>query len=196
MRALKDRGQFVGDREVIEALLRKLLEPEYQTGVVVDGFPRTQGPGRGRQAAARPDHAAARAYWGTPTGKRFRRPIFRITVLFVGEQTSVERQLSRGREILAHNEQVRRTGVGALIELRAHRRRRSPGAQPLPHVQGADVRRPDQPAAPLPLSLRQRRRAAGRGREEHQRRVPVPELARAGTGHLRHHPPHPRSCPR
>src|SRR3569623_366160 len=34
MRALKDRGQFVGDREVIEALLRKLLEPEYQTGVV------------------------------------------------------------------------------------------------------------------------------------------------------------------
>src|SRR3569623_1861728 len=42
MRALKDRGQFVGDREVIEALLRKLLEPEYQTGVVVDGFPRTK----------------------------------------------------------------------------------------------------------------------------------------------------------
>ena len=42
MRALKDRGQFVGDREVIEALLRKLLEPAYQTGVVVDGFPRTK----------------------------------------------------------------------------------------------------------------------------------------------------------
>jgi len=42
MRALKDRGQFVGDREVIEALLRKLLEPTYQTGVVVDGFPRTK----------------------------------------------------------------------------------------------------------------------------------------------------------
>src|SRR5215471_3595940 len=42
MRALKDRGQFVGDREVIEALLRKLLEPAYQTGVVIDGFPRTK----------------------------------------------------------------------------------------------------------------------------------------------------------
>jgi len=57
-------------------------------------------------------------YWGTPTGKRFRRPIFRITVLFVGEQTSLERQLRRGREISAHNEQVRRTGVGDLLELR------------------------------------------------------------------------------
>jgi adenylate kinase len=58
-------------------------------------------------------------YWGTPTGKRFRRPIFRITVLFVGEKTSVARQLGRGREIAAHNEQVRRTGVGKLAELRA-----------------------------------------------------------------------------
>jgi adenylate kinase len=39
-------------------------------------------------------------------------------VLFVGEQTSVERQLSRGREIMAHNEQVRRTGSGQALELR------------------------------------------------------------------------------
>jgi hypothetical protein len=39
-------------------------------------------------------------------------------VLFVGEQTSVERQLGRGRAILAHNERVRRTAVGQLIELR------------------------------------------------------------------------------
>jgi adenylate kinase len=49
---------------------------------------------------------------------RFRRPIFRITVLFVGEQTSIERQLRRGHEILAHNEQVQRTGVGELVQLR------------------------------------------------------------------------------
>jgi adenylate kinase len=36
----------------------------------------------------------------------------------VGEQPSVDRQLRRGREILAHNERVRRTGVGELVELR------------------------------------------------------------------------------
>src|SRR3954471_6047169 len=118
MRALKDRGQFVGDREVIEALLRKLLEPEYQTGVVVDGFPRTKVQAEAVKLLHDRMMQLRSSHWGTPTGKRFRRPIFRITVLFVGEQTSVERQLNRGREIRAHNEKVRRTGVGELVELR------------------------------------------------------------------------------
>ena len=119
MRALKDRGQFVGDRQVIEALLRKLLKPEYQTGVVVDGFPRTKVQAEAVKLLHDQIMQLRAQYWGTPTGKRFRRPIFRITVLFVGEKTSVERQLGRGRAIVAHNEQVRRTGVGELIELRA-----------------------------------------------------------------------------
>jgi len=119
MRALKDRGQFVGDREVIEALLRKLLEPAYQTGVVVDGFPRTKVQAEAVKLLHDQIMQLRALYWGTPTGKRFRRPIFRITVLFVGEQTSVERQLSRGREIRAHNEKVQRTGEGSLLELRA-----------------------------------------------------------------------------
>jgi adenylate kinase len=118
MRALKDRGQFVGDREVIEALLRKLLEPAYQTGVVVDGFPRTMVQAEAVKLLHDEIMQLRAHYWGTPTGKRFRRPIFRITVLFVGEQTSVERQLSRGREIRAHNEKVQRTGEGSLMELR------------------------------------------------------------------------------
>src|SRR6476661_3288681 len=33
MRALKDRGLLIGDHHVVEALLRELLKPEYQTGV-------------------------------------------------------------------------------------------------------------------------------------------------------------------
>ncbi len=33
---------LLGDRDVVEAVLRKLLEPVYQDGVIVDGFPRTQ----------------------------------------------------------------------------------------------------------------------------------------------------------
>ena len=118
MRALKDRGQFVGDREVIEALLRKLLEPAYQTGVVVDGFPRTKVQAEAVKLLHDRIMQLRATYWGTPLGKRFRRPIFRITVLFVGEQTSVERQLSRGRDIVAHNDKVRSTGVGELVELR------------------------------------------------------------------------------
>ncbi|HXI59373.1 MAG TPA: nucleoside monophosphate kinase [Polyangia bacterium] len=119
MRTLKDRGQFVGDREVIEALLRRLLAPVYQTGVVVDGFPRTKVQAEAVKLLHDQIMQLRAQYWGTPTGKRFRRPIFRITVLFVGEQTSLDRQLQRGREIAAHNERVRRTGVGALMELRA-----------------------------------------------------------------------------
>jgi adenylate kinase len=118
MRALKDRGQLVGDREVIEALLRKLLEPAYQTGVVVDGFPRTRVQADAVKLLHDQIMQLRTAYWGTPVGKRFRRPIFRITVLFVGEQTSVERQLGRGREIRAHNDKVRRAGEGQLFELR------------------------------------------------------------------------------
>ena len=118
MRALKDRGQFVGDRQVIEVLLRQLLDPVYQTGVVVDGFPRTEVQAQAVKLLHDQIMQLRARYWGTPTGKRFRRPIFRITVLFVAEQTSVDRQLRRGREISAHNEQVRRSGVGELLELR------------------------------------------------------------------------------
>jgi adenylate kinase len=40
-------------------------------------------------------------------------------VLFVDEKTSVERQMKRGLEIRAHNEDVRRTGLGELLEERA-----------------------------------------------------------------------------
>jgi adenylate kinase len=119
MRALKDRGQLIGDRHVVEALLRELLKPDYQTGVVVDGFPRTKVQGETVKLLHDQIMQLRAQYWGTPTGKRFRRPIFRITVLFVGEKTSVERQLGRGREIAAHNEGVRRTGVGELLDLRA-----------------------------------------------------------------------------
>jgi adenylate kinase len=118
MRALKDRGQFVGDREVIEVLLRRLLDPAYQTGCVVDGFPRTKVQAEAVKLLHDQIMQLRAVYWGTSVGKRFRRPIFRITVLFVGEQTSVERQLSRGRAILAHNETVRRTGVGECVDLR------------------------------------------------------------------------------
>jgi adenylate kinase len=39
-------------------------------------------------------------------------------VLFVDEKTSVERQLKRGLDIRAHNEDVRRTGLGEILEER------------------------------------------------------------------------------
>jgi adenylate kinase len=119
MRALKDRGLLIGDHHVVEALLRELLKPEYQTGVVVDGFPRTKVQAQTVKLLHDQIMQLREKYWGTTTGKRFRRPIFRITVLFVGEKTAVERQLGRGRAADAQNEEVRRTGVGTLAEVRA-----------------------------------------------------------------------------
>src|SRR5262245_10201698 len=41
MEKLKAQGVMVGDKEVLSVLLRKLLEPIYRDGVVLDGFPRT-----------------------------------------------------------------------------------------------------------------------------------------------------------
>jgi hypothetical protein len=39
---LKEQGKLVGDQQVMELLFEALLKPEYATGVVVDGFPRTK----------------------------------------------------------------------------------------------------------------------------------------------------------
>src|SRR5580765_5978387 len=41
-KSLKDMGNMVGDREVVNLLLHQLLRKEYQDGVVLDGFPRTK----------------------------------------------------------------------------------------------------------------------------------------------------------
>ena len=48
----------------------------------------------------------------------FRRPVFHITVLYVDEDKSIERQLKRGDMILEHNKRVDTTGVGNKHELR------------------------------------------------------------------------------
>ena len=40
-RRVKDAGYMVGDREVVGILFRRLLQPEYRDGCILDGFPRT-----------------------------------------------------------------------------------------------------------------------------------------------------------
>lgn len=48
----------------------------------------------------------------------YRRPVFRICVLYVDEEISVQRQLARGRMIREHNMEVKKTGQGVLWEER------------------------------------------------------------------------------
>jgi adenylate kinase len=115
-RALKDAGHMVGDREVVGLLLRELLRREYHDGVIVDGFPRTTVQVECLKLLVDQMHALRREWFHTPLSIHFRHPTVHIMVLFVEEKESIARQLKRGRETLAHNEELRRTGVGELRE--------------------------------------------------------------------------------
>ena len=59
-----------------------------------------------------------REFESTPLKVHFKQPIYHIMVLFVDEAESIARQLKRGREIIAHNEEVKRTGNGTILEER------------------------------------------------------------------------------
>jgi len=116
--AVKALGGMVGDREVLGILLRKLLEPAYQNGVILDGFPRTTVQVECLKLLYDQMVALRREFADTPEAVHFKQPIFHIMVLFVDESESVARQLKRGREVIAHNEEVKRSGIGDLWEER------------------------------------------------------------------------------
>ena len=63
--------------------------------------------------------ALRREFADTPEAAHFKQPMFHIMVLFVDEAESVARQMKRGRDVKAHNEEVRRSGMGELKEERA-----------------------------------------------------------------------------
>lgn len=117
-KALKDKGMLVGDREVMGILLRKMLEPEFRDGAILDGFPRTVVQVECMKLLVKKIGWLHRKFADTPLAAHFRRPTIHVMVLFVDEKTSVERQLFRGRQIAQHNEEVLATGVGELQELR------------------------------------------------------------------------------
>ena len=119
MKKIKDAGHMIGDREVLAVLLRQLLKPEYRDGVILDGFPRTTVQVECLKMLYEKMTQLWREFHGTPLGIHFRQPVVQIVVLFVDEKESVARQLKRGREVQAHNEEVRRTGHGRLLEERA-----------------------------------------------------------------------------
>jgi adenylate kinase len=118
-RAIKARGAMVGDREVVGILFRKLLEPEQQNGALLDGFPRTKVQVECLKLLFDEMIGLRREFSGTPEVIHFKQPIFHIMVLFIDEAESVARQLARGRQIIAHNEEVARSGIGERWEERA-----------------------------------------------------------------------------
>jgi adenylate kinase len=118
-RAIKDAGQLVGDREVVSLLLRELLREPYQHGAIIDGFPRTTVQVECLKLLVDKMRELRQEFFNTPLSMHFRHPVVHIMVLFVDEAESIARQLKRGREVVAHNEKVRRSGVGDLVEDRS-----------------------------------------------------------------------------
>ena len=118
-RKLINAGLMVGDREVTGLLLRALLHPENQSGVVVDGYPRTKVQVICLRLLHQKLNALRHEFIGTPLAAQFRKPMFHIVVLFVDEAESVRRQILRGGRARDHNAAVEASGVGELVETRS-----------------------------------------------------------------------------
>ena len=93
-----DAGMLAGDREVTRLVLRSLLNPSYESGAIVDGYPRTKTQVEclklfhGRLSELRSK------YLGTFQEEQFPKPRFHIIMLFIDEEESVRRQLCAGSE--------------------------------------------------------------------------------------------------
>lgn len=115
---LKDAGMMVGDREVTSLLIRQLMEPSRATGVVVDGYPRTQVQVECLKLFYQKLNGLRTKFLGTELESAFQKPIFHIVVLYVDEPVSVHRQLQRGRLVQENNRRVEASGTGDIKELR------------------------------------------------------------------------------
>ena len=116
---IKDAGGMVGDKEVIGILLRKLLNPEFRDGTILDGFPRTGVQVECLKELVDKITQLHLEFTNTPLAKNFRRPTIHAMVLFISEKTSIKRQLKRGKKIQLHNKEVEETGIGQIYPLRA-----------------------------------------------------------------------------
>lgn len=116
-KAIKSQGGMVGDREVVRLVFRELLNG-YQNGAILDGFPRTKVQVECLKMLFDRMTALRREFADSPELVHFKQPTFHIMVLFVDEAESVARQLKRGRQTIAHNEEVHRNGIGELWEER------------------------------------------------------------------------------
>lgn len=103
MQELKKRGELIGDRQVVELVFEKLLDQQYQSGVILDGYPRTSI--QAECVSLLYDHMQKLRieYLKTAYQFKFSRPVFHILVLFCDEQTSIYRQLNRGKEASKKN---------------------------------------------------------------------------------------------
>ena len=167
MEKLKAQGGMVGDKEVVTVLLRKLLEPTYRDGALLDGFPRTPVQVECLKLLVDKINELHSQFANTPLAIHFRRPTIHVMVLFVSESTSIARQLGRGRGDRRTQQEGRRDRRWRADRVAGDRPVRGSRASPVPGVQGADVDGAHLTAAVVSLSFRQR------GRPHCRRRRPT-----------------------
>ena len=110
---IKNSGALVGDKDVVGLLLKKLLDPQYAAGAIVDGFPRSPAQAEFLRLLVAKLEQLAVAHPGVCA-----KPSLRVVVLNVAEDVAVERQIKRGREAVQSNEAARKFG-GRVEEIRA-----------------------------------------------------------------------------
>ncbi len=115
---IKDAGGMVGDKVVIAILLRKMLQPEFRDGAILDGFPRTDVQVECLKELVDKITQLHLEFADTPLAKHFRRPTVHAMVLFISEKTSIKRQIKRGKQIQKHNKAVEETGRGSIQQTR------------------------------------------------------------------------------
>ncbi len=106
-RKRKAKGLLIEDKRVVQRLLQALQDAQYREGVVVDGFPRTR---------AQSEYILL--FFEALQAKYKVVPQFHSLVLKVDKQTSMERQLLRGKKALQHNAAVLMKGHGPIIHIR------------------------------------------------------------------------------
>ncbi|KAI8089402.1 putative adenylate kinase [Halteromyces radiatus] len=115
---LINQGQMISDRYVMELIFHAMLHGDPTVGILIDGFPRTDIQVEALRMLHDKMIELRREFWNTALRDQFPRPVFRIAVLYVDEEISVQRQLARGRMIREHNIDVRKTGQGVVWEER------------------------------------------------------------------------------
>ncbi|MCH2155200.1 MAG: nucleoside monophosphate kinase [Opitutales bacterium] len=118
-RAKKEAGILVGDKEVLGLLFKELLKPDYHLGTIVDGFPRSFVQVQCLKTFYAKLNEQRSRHLGSSKESLYPKPQFHIVVLFVDEKEAVKRQISRGQKAIEHNEKVRASGEGELIEIRS-----------------------------------------------------------------------------
>lgn len=100
----------------MQLIIEELLRPQYKSGVVVDGFPRNNVQVECANMLYEKMLELRKEFFNTPLGTSFPRPVFRVTVLFVEEKPSIERQLKRGLAIKEQNKRLFERGLPQIEE--------------------------------------------------------------------------------